>query len=373
MGENIGGFLKEHLYALIYCGGGGTRLWPMSREDRPKQFLKIGSSKSLLRQTFDRLTPLISTQRIYAITLPEYTDEVREEIPELKDSQILVEPARRNTGLAAAYGVAAISKRDDQAVIANIWSDHLIKNPKEYRNAITAAAQTAFGENLLVTTGVHPDYPHTGLGYVKRGAYFDEIAGAGVFKVDKFTEKPKLQDAKRFVADGKYLWHVGLFVWTVETFSTSLAKHSPKLYRTMVKIKKAIGKPNQKSLVSRLYSSSETISIDNAVAEKETNFMVVEGSFDWIDVGDFSSLWDISRKDKDGNAVIKNDDGEVLLQESSESLVLSDGKRMVAVNGIKDLIVVSTENAVLVVPRQKSQKVKEIVNELRDEKKKEYL
>lgn len=366
-------FLSEHLYALIYCGGGGTRLWPMSREDRPKQFLKIGSSKSLLRQTFDRITPLIPKERIYTITLPEYTDEVREEIPELEDSQILVEPARRNTGLAAAYGVAAISKKDKQAIIANIWSDHLIKNPKEYRNAIVAGSETALTENLLVTTGVSPSYPHTGLGYVKRGAYFNKIVGVKVFKVDKFNEKPKLPDAKKFVASGSYLWHVGLFIWTVEAFSTSLKKHSPNLYSTMIKIRQSIGKPNQKSLISRLYSSSETISIDNAIAEKETNFMVVEGTFDWIDVGDFSTLWDISDKDSNGNSIIENNGGEVLLQDSFESLILSDGRRIVAANSVKDIIVVATDNAVLVVPRQKAQKVKEIVNELRDRKKKEYL
>jgi mannose-1-phosphate guanylyltransferase len=160
---------KEHIYALIFCGGGGTRLWPFSREARPKQFLKIKGDKTLIRQTFERVNSLVPVERIFVVTVPDYTDEVAEMVKEVPRDQVLVEPARRNTAMAAALGAAAIFKKDPQAIIANMWSDHLITDLENYKKAIYAGAKAASDGVNLVTTGIKPKYPHTGLGYIKKG------------------------------------------------------------------------------------------------------------------------------------------------------------------------------------------------------------
>jgi mannose-1-phosphate guanylyltransferase len=364
---------KSHLFALIFCGGGGTRLWPFSREDRPKQFLKIKGSKSLLRETFERILPVIDMERIYLVTVPGYTDEIAQELPEVSKRRVLVEPARRNTAMAAGLGAVAIAKADPQAIIANIWVDHVVEDETGYRETLLAAAQAAADGKNFVTTGLKPKGPHTGLGYIEKGKELDSAGSIKVYELKKFTEKPKLVQARQMVASGQYLWNVGLFAWRVDTFMEGIKTHSPDTYTRLAEISKAWGKLFGKGKIEKQYASAPDMSIDVALAEKANNFLVVEGKFDWLDVGDFSVLWQINKKDGQGNANLLSNGGEWLGLESKDSLIISEDERMVATYGVSDLIVVSTKDTTLVIPKSEAQKVKKIVQQLKKQKKTKFL
>jgi len=367
------GDYKDHLYALIFCGGGGTRLWPFSREARPKQFLKIKGEKTLVRQTFERLASFIPIERIYVIPVPDYRDEVAEMLKEVPKSQVIVEPARRNTAMAAGLGAVAISKKDPVAIIANIWSDHLITGQEEYQKAILAGAQVAWQGDNLVTTGIKPTFPHTGLGYVKKAGVIDIADGVEVYKVEKFTEKPKLPEAKKMVSSGSYLWHQGTLIWRVDNFMRALSVHSPDTHERLEEISKYLGDPSGKDKIAKAYLHAPDLSIDIALAQKATNFFVVEAKYEWHDVGDFKILWSVGQKDKDGNSVVTSEEGQWLGIDTFESMVISEGKRMVATLGLTDMIVVATDDAVLVAPKSQAQKVKKIVEKLKADKKTEFL
>lgn len=364
---------KDHLYALIFCGGGGTRLWPFSRDVRPKQFLKVKGDKTLISQTFERVNSLIPVERIFVVTVPDYTDEVAEMVKEVPKGQVLVEPARRNTAMAAGLGAAAIFKKDPLAIIANIWSDHLIQNNSEYKKAIYAGASAASDGLNLVTTGIKPRYPHTGLGYVKKGKLIEEVDGVDIYKVEKFTEKPKLPEAKRMFSSGGYLWHQGTFIWRVDAFFAAVKKHAPDTYRRLGEIIDHMDEPNGKDKIIKAYLSAPDLSIDVALAEKADNFLISEASFDWYDLGDFSVLWQIEDKDKMGNVCLTDKGGQWLGLETSESIIISEGKRLVATYGVNDMVIVATDDAVLVIPKKEAQKVKQIVEKLKEENKKNFL
>lgn len=364
---------KDHLYALIFCGGGGTRLWPFSKEKRPKQFLKVKGNKTLVRATFERVASFIPVERIFVIPVPDYRDEVAEMLKEVPKSQVIVEPARRNTAMAAGLGALAISKKDPVAIIANIWSDHLITGQEEYKKALLAGAQVAWQTDNLVTTGIKPRYPHTGLGYVRKGEVHDIVDGVTVYKVEKFTEKPKLAEAKKMIASGSYLWHQGTLIWRVDNFMRALSLHSPDTFVRLEEIGRNWGEPSARDKIEKAYLHAPDLSIDVALAEKAPNFCIVEAKFAWYDLGDFSVLWNIGEKDKEGNSVITSEGGEWLGIDTFESMVISEGKRMVATLGLTDMIVVATDDAVLVAPKALAQKVKKIVERLKEEKKTEFL
>lgn len=364
---------KDHLYALIFCGGGGTRLWPYSRQATPKQFLKIRVNKTLIRQTYERLLPIIPKERIFVVTVPEYIDEVAEELPEIPKARVLVEPARRNTAMAAGLGVTAIADKDPKAIVANIWSDHLVENEAGYRKTLLTAAKAASDGQNLVTTGLSPRYPHTGLGYVKKGRVHDILNKVEVYKVERFIEKPKLVKAKKMVRSSSYLWHVGLLVWRVDAFMKGVKKHSPALFKRLKAISDSLGKVNAKERIRKHYLKAPDLSIDYALAEKAKNFLIVEGKFDWYDLGDFSILWQIGKKDRDGNRFISEEKGEWINFGTKESIIVSKGKRAVGTIDLTDMIVIAVDDAVLVAPKSSAQKVKKIVKQLRKEKKTHFL
>lgn len=312
-------------------------------------------------------------ERIYLITGHDYRDEVAQELPEIPKNQVIVEPARRNTAMAAGYGVCVIALKDPQAIIANIWSDHFIKNPDAYRDSLLAGAKAASDGVNLVTTGVSPEYPHTGLGYVKKGPAFASEGTVNIYEIEKFVEKPKILDAKKMIVSGRYLWHVGLFIWRVDTFMKALKTYSSGTFDRLSEISRTLSQGLSKDRIIKAYLSAPDLSIDVAIATKARNFLVVEGTFGWKDVGDFQVLWSVEEKDKDGNAILTFDDGEWKGLETQESIVIAEGKRVVATIGLTDMIVVSTDDATLVAPKSQAQKVKKIVERLKEEKKKEFL
>lgn len=364
--------IKDHLYALIFCGGGGTRLWPLSTGNRPKQFLKLDDEHTLLQDTYYRAKDLIDEERIFVITTNEnYKDEVIKELP-LPKENILVEPLRRNTAMAAGFGACVIAKKDPQAIIVNLWSDHKVGGKTLFSKALLAGAEAAASGQFLVATGVVPQYPHTGMGYVKKGRAWGVFHGVDVFEVEKFTEKPPLEVAKKMTASGNYLWNVGLFIWRADAILEAYKRHTPQIYNSLVKISESWGKREAKSVLLKAYNSAPEISVDYAIAEKSKNFLAVEAKFDWLDIGDFSVLWEIQPKDKDGNATLQGKTANWVGVETSQSFIISDTDQLISTVGVENLVVVVTANAVLVCDKKSAQKVKALVEALKQTRK-EYL
>ena len=366
---------KDHLYLLILAGGGGTRLWPKSRNATPKQFLKPFKRKTLTQITLDRFKNVLPWERIFIVTVSDaYKKELLEEVPQLLPKNIIVEPARRNTAPAHGIGAAYIHNIDPDAVIVTEAADRLVKPVSKYLDTLFAAAKVAYEDRYLVSLGVKPRYPHSGLGHIKRGKKEKDINKRIFYKVDKFVEKPPLALAKRYTASGKYYWNAGQFVWRADSLIEALGKHAPDITRGLNEIKKAIGSKNEEEVVSRVYKSMPTISIDYAVAEKAKNMLVVGGDFFWTDIGDWKEVWNNLDKDKSGNVIIDGDEpgGEIINLDTSDTLIHMDG-RLIALVDVDNIIVVDTKDAVLICSKSKAQNVKKIVEKLKEEKKVEYL
>jgi mannose-1-phosphate guanylyltransferase len=366
---------KDHLYALILAGGGGTRLWPKSREKTPKQFLKIFNRKTLTQITAERLSQILPWGKIFVVTVSEaYKREILEEIPSFLSENIIVEPARRETGPAHGLGATYIYKRDPQAVIITESADRLVDPVSKCLETLLAAAKVAFEKRCLIAMGVKARYPNVGYGHIKRGKKEERVGGIQFYKLEKFVEKPPLSLAKKYTASGEYYWNAGQFVWRADTLLESLSKHAPDISKNLKEIDKVIGTDKEKKSLQKVYELMPKIAIDYAVAEKEKNFLVVEGDFHWTDIGDWNEVWENLPKDKEGNVIIDGEEpgGRIMNIDTSNSLIHTDG-RLVAIVNVDDIAIVDTEDILLVCKRSDAQSVKKIVEQLKKEKKKELL
>ncbi|MBM3205319.1 mannose-1-phosphate guanylyltransferase [Candidatus Shapirobacteria bacterium] len=363
---------KDHLFVLILCGGGGTRLWPRSRSKTPKQFIDLFGEKTIFAQTMERARSLTIEEHIFVSTNADYADEVIAQ-GKLPLRNIIAEPEKKNTALAMAGATAIISKIDPQAVIVNLPSDQLISPTEKFSQNLTRAAQAAFLGEYLVTVGIKPNFPHTGLGYIHVGQALAEFKENDVFKVKEFKEKPDLKTAQEFLKSGDYYWNAGMYIWSVESLMKACEKYAPRLFEEIKKIKDAWGEEDEQKVLNKVYAEAEDISIDYAISEKADNLALVAAEFSWSDIGDWKVVWDMGKKDKDGNMIVRlGEQGELLNLESTDSLIqFSD--RLVAVVGVKDLIIIDTPDALLVCQKEKSQGVKKVVELLKEKGKKEYL
>ena len=366
---------EDHLYALILAGGGGTRIWPKSRNKTPKQFLKLFNKQTLTQITSKRFRKILPWERIYCVTVSEaYKKEILKEVPQFKAENIIVEPARRETGPAQGIGAAYIVKKDPDAVIMTESADRLVKPVSKYLNTLKAAAKVAYEERVLVAVGVKPRYAHTGLGHIKRGKKHPTVDGVSFYKMEKFVEKPPLALAKKYTSSGKYYWNTGQFVWRGDSILAALEKYEPKISKALAKISESIGTSSEKKTVIREYKAMPKIAIDYAVAERAKNFMVVEARFFWTDIGDWKEVWKNLHKNKMGNVIIDGDEpgGEIINIDTSDALIQTDG-RLIALVDVDDIIVVDTKDAILIASKSQAQNVKKIVQQLKKEKRKEYL
>lgn len=367
--------IKKHLFLLVLCGGGGTRLWPRSRNAHPKQFARLLGKETLLQMTINRFKGFLSFEKIFVVTTSnEYGRLVQKQIPQIPKKNIIIEPARRDTAMAHGLGAAYIQKIDPDAVILTESADRPIGDVKAYLRNFLVSAKVASEGNILVTTGVKPDFPHTGLGYVKKGKLEKKIGGKPVYRVEKFAEKPDLKTAQKYQKDKDYYWHTGFYVWKASSYISALKKHAPELGEGIEKILKALGTFKEKRVVKQVYESVPKISVDYAVGEKAKNFYTVIGNFEWDDVGDWKNVYDLIKKDKDGNAVLKfgTDKGEFIGIESRNNLIQFDDQ-LIALVGVEDLVVVDAGDIVLVCKKDKAQDVKKMVNLLKEKKREEYL
>lgn len=360
---------QKHTFVLILAGGGGTRLWPMSREDSPKQFSKLFSGKSLFELTWERALKLVPAKRIFVSTSAKYVSEIKKISKGLPSENIIGEPMRRDTAMAHGLGALLISQVDPQAVIINMASDHLISPMGKFVDTMHKAAGLAFSQDKIVTVGIKPKFPHTGMGHIMARK---EIS-PGVYEGEKFVEKPEMRLAKIYTESGIYYWNANLYVFKASLFLKLLAKHSPKTVSFYPKILQNWGQDRQNEILQMAFQMAPSISIDYAVAEKVGKFICVPASFNWTDVGDWKEVWKNLPQDKAGNVIEGTDGrGDYLGVDSTNNLLFLD-KKMIATVGLNEMLVVDTPDAILICPKDDAQAVKKVVEMLKEQKLTKYL
>ncbi|HEY3504120.1 MAG TPA: mannose-1-phosphate guanylyltransferase [Actinocatenispora sp.] len=355
-------------YAVIPAGGSGTRLWPLSRSVRPKFLHHLtGSDRTLLQATVDRLAPLAAPERTYVVTGVAHATGVARQLPALPAENILVEPSPRESCAAIGLAAMVIARRDPDAIMGSFAADHLVRQQARFTAAVRTAIATA-GEGYLTTIGITPTHPETGYGYLRCGG----MLGEGPAKlVGEFKEKPSHEVAVGYVESGRYLWNASMFVWRVREFLAELARQQPELHDGLAKIVEKWDGPDREDVLGEIWPTLPKISVDYAVMEgaaEAGRVATVPGDFGWNDVGDFHTLGVVLPMDDDGNVVVRGEDrgGEVLSIDSRDTVVVPRSGRLVAALGVHDLIVVDTDDAVLVCPRDRAQDVKKLVDRLRE-------
>jgi mannose-1-phosphate guanylyltransferase len=351
------------------AGGGGTRLWPRSRNKSPKQFLPLFLEKQTLTElTFMRFQKLVPVDRIFCVTVSEdYKKEILREIPDFRKENIIVEPARRETGPAHALGAYIIKKLDPDAVIVTEAADRLVSPVHRYLQVLEASAKVAYTQKVLVALGVPPRYPHTGLGHIKRGERYNDVDSVSFFKLEKFVEKPPLELAIKYTESKDYYWNAGEFVWRADTLLSEIEKYAPDIAKHLARLDKG-------EKITDVYKDMPAIAIDYAVAERSKIFYVAHGDFNWTDIGDWKEVWENSKKDDAGNVIIDGDEpgGEIINIDTSDALIHKDG-RMIAIIDVDNIIVVDTKDALLICSKSKAQNVKKVVERLKEEKRVDLL
>jgi mannose-1-phosphate guanylyltransferase len=354
--------------AVIMAGGTGTRFWPLSRKQKPKQFLPIISEKTMIEETAHRLRPLIPFDRIYTIADRNQTSIIKNLLPRIPEENLLVEPQGKNTAPSLMLATAAIYRQNPEAAVVALPADHLIRDEGRFRKKLKAAGQATCEGEHIITFGIPPSYPATGYGYIQ--FLPDEsakISGEAFFSVKNFKEKPGKKEAEKFLDAGNHFWNSGMFLWQAKTFPRKLKQYAPDLSPYWEKMIKALETKREHLLIS-VFEDIPSISIDYALMEKARPVWMCQGDFGWSDVGAWSSLSDIWTSDDRGNALR----GECYLFDSTNCLVHNPGK-VTALVGLEDLIIVDTEDALLVCRKDQDQKVKQIVEHMRKLKKTEHI
>jgi len=358
----------ENIYCLIMAGGSGTRFWPRSRTARPKQFLPIFGEDSLIQSTIKRFATFTETKNIYIVSSKLQSEVLEAQTPMLPRENLIYEPVGKNTlpciGLAAMF--AEKENRDGIMVVSP--SDHLIKNDELFRDTVMAAVNIAEERNGIVTIGITPTYPATGYGYVKTS---EDITGEKIirqFKVERFVEKPNEIKASEYLKQGGFYWNSGLFVFKISVFLDAVKVFAPELYADLRKIQAELGNPSFEQTLDTVYRAVQSISVDYGIMEHAKNIYLVEGNFDWNDLGSWESVYQCSEKDNAGNV----SSGEAIFLESGNSYIHAE-KGIVAIVGLDNVVVVQEGNAVLVCRRDKAEDIKKIVDQLKAENKNQYL
>ena len=363
----------QHTYGVILAGGGGTRLWPKSRNKTPKQFLKLTSNATMMQITAKRVNQIVPWKKIIVVSNKLYLDEVVKQLPQVPKENIISEPEKKDTALAMLVGSLYAKSKDPDAIIINAASDHVVPDELEYVRTMKAAAKVAFRKKQLVTIGITPIYPATGFGYIKISDDIEKVSkGLSLFKVESFTEKPNESTAKGFISTGKYYWNANMYVWSAQTIQDAFAKHMPQMYKLTKDLSKLNAKKFHEAL-NYIYKKAESISIDYAISEKADNLVLIPGDFGWNDVGDWKVVYDLGKKNSQGNVIISDSNkADNINIDTQDSLIHANG-RLIATIGLKDMIIVDTNEILLIAPKKRSQDVKKIIEKLKAEKRKEYL
>lgn len=352
----------SHFYAVIPAGGIGSRLWPLSRASAPKFLHDLtGSGQTLLQDTWDRLLPL-SSGRTMVVTGDVHAEAVREQLPNLDFNDVVLEPSPRDSTAAIALAAAILAERDPEVIIGSFAADHVILEETKFHNAVREAISVA-ATGKIVTIGIRPTEPSVAFGYIKRGK---QISGSAAYSVAKFVEKPRLPKAKKYFESGDYLWNAGMFIAPARLLLEILHSTEPELARGVQSIAKAWGTPEQRAVMSRVWPTLSKIAIDYSVAEPAAAkglVAVVPGDFEWHDVGDFAAIAQLQSEGKQNHLAVLG--SARVLSDSSSGILVSETGRLVALIGLEDVIVVDTPDALLVTSKEHAQKVKSLVDVLR--------
>jgi len=360
--------MKNNHYVAIMAGGIGSRFWPMSRAHYPKQFLDIlGIGRTLIQNTYDRFARFIPSSNIYIVTSEEYRQIVKKQLPELKDSNILCEPSRKNTAPCIAYISYKLNEINPDGALICAPADHLILDDKAFNKVCLEALDFVSKHKALITLGVKPTNPNTGYGYIQ---YEQQGVSDNVFKVKTFTEKPNLELARTFLASGDFLWNAGIFVWQVKNIIRAFEQNVPEIHEVFDAEKEHFNTKKENEAIARIYPQCTNISIDYAVMEKADNVYVIPASFGWSDLGTWTSAYETFEKDYLENAVGGK---EVVVIDATRNMVQVPHHKLVVLQGLDDFIVVDTEDVLLICKKDKEQEIKDYVAEVKRNKGEKYL
>ena len=345
--------MNKHYYAVLMAGGVGSRFWPVSTSDFPKQFHDmLGSGETLIQKTFSRLSKIVPPQNILILTNERYNNLVLEQLPQVNPAQILLEPAMRNTAPCILYASLKIRKLDPDALIVVAPSDHWIEDEQAFCDDLRQCFDYCGSHDALMTLGIRPTFPNTGYGYIEC-----EPAGDAIMKVVQFREKPDYDTAKSFVESGNFLWNGGIFIWSANSILSSFEKFAPQMTALFSNGVDSYNTDGEQAFIDAHYALAADISIDYAILERASNVYVLPASFDWNDLGTWGSLHEKLPKDLNNNAVVN---ARVYLENASNNIIRTDAKKLIVVDGLHDFIIVDREDVLLIYPKGKEQEIKRI-------------
>jgi mannose-1-phosphate guanylyltransferase len=350
--------MNKNYYAIIMAGGVGSRFWPVSTTEFPKQFHDmLGAGQTLIQKTFSRLSKLIPVENILVLTNEKYNQIVLEQLPMMKAEQVLLEPAMRNTAPCILYASLKIKKTNPDAVMVVAPSDHWIEDEAAFAKDLQQCFDFCSKENALMTLGIQPTFPNTGFGYIE----YDKSDNNVVKKVSQFREKPDYETAKSFLESGNFLWNGGIFIWSVKTITEAFEIFQPQMNGLFMKGFDHYNTPSEPKFIGENYADAENISIDYAVMENAKNVYVLPADFDWNDLGTWGSLHEKLDKDEYNNAVVN---ATVILENASNNIIRTEGTKLIVIDGLNDYIIVDKDEVLLIYPKGKEQEIKGIVSRI---------
>ncbi len=348
-------------HLVIMAGGVGSRFWPMSTAERPKQFIDVlGVGRTLFQLTYDRFEGICDPKNVWVVTNERYAAIVHEQLPEIPLENILKEPCRRNTAPCIAYVSWRIKNADPKANIVVAPSDHIVTNPTEFRRVITACLKFTSESDAIVTLGMKPTRPETGYGYIEADLAQSSARNKGIYRVVKFREKPELETAIKYIQQSNFLWNAGIFIWSANTIINAFRVYEPSLARIFDRIRDKLGTPEEQKAIDEVYPDCENISVDYAIMEKADEIFVCPASFGWSDLGTWGSLLIQSKKDLYGNAVIG---GNVDLYDTKNSIINVHDAKKVVVQGLEGYIVAEHDGVLLICQLSEEQRIKQFSGE----------
>lgn len=349
--------MNKNYYAILMAGGVGSRFWPVSTTDFPKQFHDmLGTGETLIQKTFSRLSKLIPVENILILTNEKYNDLVLEQLPQVSKSQVLLEPAMRNTAPCILYASLKIQKQNPNAIMVVAPSDHWIEDEDAFVNDLQQSFDFCAVNDALMTLGIQPTFPNTGFGYIE---YNQDVSS--IKKVAQFREKPDYETAKAFLKSGNFVWNAGIFIWSVQAITAAFEKFQPVMNNLFLSGLDSFNSNDEHSFITENYALSENISIDYAILENAQNVYLLPASFDWNDLGTWGSLHEKLDKDENNNAVIN---ATVVLENAANNIIRTASKKLIVIDGLNDYIIVDKEDVLLIYPKGKEQDIKKIVSKI---------
>lgn len=351
--------MNKNYYAVIMAGGVGSRFWPVSTPENPKQFHDmLGTGRSLIQNTYDRLEKIIPIENILIATNEKYKDLVLEHLPKLSSNQLLLEPTMRNTAPCILYSALKIKDLNEDAIMIVAPSDHFIEDEKEFVKNVETAFKACEDQDILMTLGIKPSGPNTGYGYIQF-----EKSNREIKKVKNFTEKPDIETARLFIEQGDYLWNAGIFIWNVKSILNSFEKNQKEMCSIFDKGNKLWNTDKEMDFINKNYAKAENISIDYGIMEGANNVYVLPVDFGWNDLGTWGSLFEKLEKDKDNNAIVN---AKTLCIDAKENIIRTQKNKKVIVQGLSDYIIVETDSTILIYPKSQEQNIKQIASEVKN-------